>query len=189
MPSEQARSSKKQQQQSLENDETLNARQSCTYSSIVSVDRTNYPFFSSYEHEQTWILTRTMSNHRKRYQSSIDNIHLTMPRLSSHSIPSVFDVVKSLGSERATHGRNSPRDHLKLVEGRSIPFSLSTSASQRYTSASSRRKHSIVPMNLHAQEMTSLPVQIETDGDSYSTATLDKPMRVMHANGEFSVRI
>ena len=183
MPSEQSRSSKKQQ--SLENGETLHAQQSCTYSSIVNVDKSNYPFSSSYEHEQTWILTRTMSNHHKRYQSSIDNIHLTMPRSSSHAIPSVFDVVKSLANERPTHARDS----LKMVKDRSIPFSLSTSASQRYASASPRRKRSIVPMNLHAQEMKSLPVQIETDSDCQSTAMLVNAMRVMHANGEFSVRI
>ena len=56
-----------------------NTRQICSYHSMINNEKANYPYLSSYEYEQTWTLAQTMSNQHKRYQSSIENIHLTTP--------------------------------------------------------------------------------------------------------------
>ncbi|CAF1197447.1 unnamed protein product [Adineta steineri] len=74
-------------EQSLHDNDKIHAHQCCTYYSIVNANKANYPYTSSYEQEQTWTLTRTMSNHGKRYQSSIENIHLTIPCVVNLSTP------------------------------------------------------------------------------------------------------
>ena len=132
----------------------------CTYYSIVNVNKTNYPFLSSYEQEQTWTLTRTMSNNPKRYQSSIENIHLTMANSS----------LKTKSTD------------IKVEKNRSIAL-LPT----KQDSTSSETSSTV------QQEQITIPIKTIPNNRLNSkikkSRPLTKPMRVIHSDGEFIVRI
>ena len=156
-----------------------NAKQSCTYYSIVNVNKNNYPYLSSYEQEQTWTLTRSMSNNHKRYQSSIENIHLTLPKSSTKHVD--YENVKI----------KKERSHSVL------PLGLSA---QRYTSSTSLYPSSSKKMNSidHQDKQKTLPIKAIRNEKSNKknepsvvkkSRPFSKPMRVIHSNGEFVVRI
>ena len=162
-----------------DNKNNIHAQQSCTYYSIVNVNKNNYPFMSSYEKEQTWTLTRTISNNHQRYQSSIENIHLTVP---------------------TTNGRSSKA---KRVSYENIPIKRSLTNSifpaQKFVSSTS-----LQPIPIHIQSNNNpvgqkiCPVKTAVyenskvkseDRAEKQTRPFSKPMRVIHSNGEFVVRI
>jgi hypothetical protein len=165
MPREQVQWFKKE---SIHDSDKIHARQCCTYSSIVNFNKTNHPYLSSYEQEQTWTLTRTMSNSHKRYQSSIENIHLTMP----------ISLLKP---------KHMDYENIKIEKDRSnslLPPSQNYSSSLRS------------PSNVH-QEQKSLPIKRIPNFNSISknksniekSPPLNKLMRIMHDNGKLIVRI
>ncbi|CAF0826472.1 unnamed protein product [Adineta steineri] len=156
--------------QSKHDNGKVQARQCCTYYSVLNVNKPNYPFLSSYEQEQTWTLTRTISNSHKRYQSSIDNIYLTTPNLSLKT-------------------KYIDYDKMKIENDRSL--SLYTSLRHR-TPSSSRRSINIKTDSHTHPEQKSSPIKIRNNNHN---SNLNKPqllprlMRVIHANGELLVRI
>jgi hypothetical protein len=170
MPREQVQWFKKEL---VHDSDDIHARQCCTYQSIVNVNKTNYPYLSSYEQEQTWTLTRTMSNNHKRYQSSIENIHLTMP-LS-------FLKTKSINYENI----NIEKDRSSSI----LPPSQNYLSTNR---SSSDKRISIIP-----QEEKILPITAKPNFNSISknkpniekSPPLNKLMRIMHTDGKFIVRI
>ncbi|CAF1407157.1 unnamed protein product [Rotaria sp. Silwood1] len=153
--------------QSVHDSDKIHAQQSCTYYSIVNVNKTNNPYLSSYEQEQTWTLTRTISNNHKRYQSSIENIHLTMP-------------ISSLKTKHPDY------ENINIRKDRST----SLLPSNRYPSSSSSSRHSsATTMNsMMHQEQQILPI---TNSNSIlkHSLSLSKPMRTFPTNGNFVVRI
>ncbi|CAF4350988.1 unnamed protein product, partial [Rotaria socialis] len=112
--------------ESVHDSDKIQARQRCTYYSIVNVNKKNYPYLSSYEQEQTWTLTRTISNNHKRYQSSIENIHLTMP-------------TSSLKTKRRDY------ENISVIKNRSN----SLVPTQKYTSSLSSSSSSSSLLSLH----------------------------------------
>jgi hypothetical protein len=177
--------------ESVHDNNKLHARQCCSYYSVLNVNKTNYPFSSSYEQEQTWTLTRTMSNNHKRYQSSIENIHLTMPRSSANNIASVLNTMKSASNDLPSNTNHVDYENIKINKDQLSSLALS----QKYTSSSSLRS-SRAPMDLSVYqepEQKSLPMKIITNDNfnskNQTTRILIKPMRVIHSNGEFVVRI
>ena len=170
MPREQVQWFKKE---SIHDSGNIHARQCCTYHSIVNVNKTNYPYLSSYEQEQTWTLTRTMSNNHKRYQSSIENIHLTMP----------ISFLKT---------KNIDYENINIEKDRSnsiLPPSQNYLTTNR---SSSNEKNSIIP-----EEEKILPIKAKPNFNSISknksniekSPPLNKLMRIMHTDGKFIVRI
>jgi hypothetical protein len=165
--------------ESVHDSAKLHAQQCCTYYSIVNVNKANHPYLSSYEQEQTWTLSRTISNNHKRYQSSIENIHLSGPISSKHV----------------------NYENIKIKKDRSnsvLPFG---SSSQKYISStllypSSKKMNSIDHQEQQQQQKT-LPIKVITndksdkknDSSIKKSRSLNKPMRVIHSNGEFVVRI
>jgi hypothetical protein len=169
--------------ESIHDNDKIHAQQSCTYYSIVNVNKTNYPFLSSYEQEQTWTLTRTISNNHKRYQSSIENIHLTTPYSSS----------------KIKYG---DYENMKIKKNRSNSILLpGTSSSQKYISSTAIHPFSTnMNSTIHQEqkeEQKILPIKtiinnnlnMKNDLNIKKTRSLNKPMRVIHADGEFVVRI
>ena len=61
----------------------IRAERFWTYSSQLKIDNHKYLSGTYFEQKQTWIASQSVSNHRKRYQSSIENIHLTIPSIST----------------------------------------------------------------------------------------------------------
>lgn len=152
-------------EQSLrDGDEHLHRRQHCTYYSSVNVDKSRYPYASSFEHEQTWTLTRTVSHHRKRYQSSIENIHLTMPRARP--------TCKSLASSTDRAG----------LDGKMIPIERAVSPLLALPPAP---RFALPPQRSKAA--AKLYEKPSANGEK-TQPTLNS-MRMMHINGEFIVRI
>jgi hypothetical protein len=165
--------------ESIHDSGKIHAEQSCTYYSIVNVNKSNYPFLSSYEQEQTWTLTRTISNNHKRYQSAIENIHLTIPMSSSKT-------------------KHVDYENIKIKNDRSSSRLPPISSTQKYISSTSL--HPIpVHMNSTVQKQEEKPVPIQTrnsnnlnlknDSNIRKSRPFTKPMRVIHSNGEFVVRI
>jgi hypothetical protein len=169
--------------ESVHDTSKIQAQQSCTYYSIINVNKSNYPFLSSYEQEQTWTLARTISNNHKRYQSSIENIHLSVPISSSSKTKHVN------------------YENIKIKKGRSnsvLPFGLSP---QKYISSTSLypflKKMNSTDQQQEQQQQKNLPIKIITNDKSNlkndlsikKSRPLSKPMRVIHSNGEFVVRI
>ncbi|CAF1163480.1 unnamed protein product [Rotaria sordida] len=169
MPSEQVEWFMKQ---SVHDSDKIHAQQSCTYYSIVNVNKTNNPYLSSYEQEQTWTLTRTISNNHKRYQSSIENIHLTMP-------------ISSLKTKHPNY------ENINIRKNRSI----SLLPSQKYTSLSSVHSSSSANRNsMVHQEQKILPITNSTlnskvNSNLKNSLSLTKSMRTIPASGDFVVRI
>ncbi|UJR31265.1 hypothetical protein I4U23_018765 [Adineta vaga] len=162
--------------QSAHENDKLQARQACTYYSVVNVNKTNYPYLSSYEQQQTWTLTRTMANNHKRYQSSIENIFLTTPNLSIKT--------KSFDYEK-----------LKAEKDRSISF---LPFSTDFTPTSSQPSiYNTIKSYHHHQNEKSIPVKsilsnnskLKNNSTWKESRLSTRPMRVVHINGELVVRI
>lgn len=161
--------------QAAHENENLKARQSCTYYSIVNVNKSTYPYLSSYEQQQTWTLARSMANNNKRYQSSIENIFLSTPRLTLKT--KSFDY-----------------DQMKPEKDRSISF-LSKSAN--CTPKSSRPTVTNTIKTFQYKNEKTLPIKsiltnnikIKNDFTLKESQLSIRPMRVIHINGELVVRI
>jgi hypothetical protein len=186
MPREQAEWSRKQ---SKYEEEKIHAHQCCTYSSILNVNKGNDPFSTSYEHAQTWTLQQTMSNKHKRYQSVIENIHLTIPTSSGRT---------KLGTKDPLNTRHRiDREDIKLARDRS----LSLISPQKRTVSSLRPSQTLRDSNAHQAKQPSsktLTIRHITDADgetimtspsSNSSSSSVRPMRIIHNNGEFIIRI
>lgn len=184
MPREQFGWSRKQ---SKYDDEKIHARQCCTYSSILNVNKGSDPFSTSYEHAQTWTLQQTMSNKHKRYQSVIENIHLTMPTNSSGR-------TKDLLNTR----HRSDREDIKLARDRS----LTLISPQKRTGSSLRPSQTMRDTNARQAKQPSsktLTIRQITDADgetimtspnsNSSSSSSIRPMRIIHNNGELIIRI
>jgi len=165
--------------ESVHDSDKIHAQQSCTYYSIINVNKTNYPFLSSYEQEQTWTLTRTISNNHKRYQSSIENIHLTTPYSSS----------------KINYG---DYENIKIKKNQSNSILPPGTSSQKYISSAAIYPFSTnMNSTVHQEEQKTLPIKtiinnnlnMENDLNIKKSRLINKPMRVIHANGEFVVRI
>ena len=186
MPREQAERSR---EQSEYDEEKIQARQCCTYSSVLNVNKTNDPFSTSYEHAQTWTLQQTMSNNHKRYQSVIENIHLTMPTSSSRT---------KVGSKDFQSTRHRvDRGDMKLARDRSLSFL----PSQKRTSSSPRLSQTVRGVSVHqAKQASSKTLTIghvidanrgtgtKVPNKSSSSSSV-RPMRIIHNNGEVIIRI
>ena len=162
--------------QSLHDDDNnkIHARQSCTYYSIVNVNQTNYPYSSSFEQEQSWTLSRTMSNHNKRYQTSIENIHL--------SVPSVLTVIPSCTSN--TNSNHYENEKIKLEQPITILPPLPPT-----------RQHALPSHRLNRTNMQQQQTSTNNNSNSKTNLTGNKsrkitnPMRIIQINGEYLVRI
>jgi len=161
---------------SVHDSDDIHARQSCTYYSIINVNKANYPFLSSYEQAQTWTLTRTISNNPKRYQSSIENIHLTAP---------ITPLLKS---------KHVDYENVKIKKNRSNSVLPSSSSIEKYKSTAALQQSSSIDRN----NGINIPIKTITTTNSFKqkkdsnlkrARSTIKPMRVIHSNGEFVVRI
>lgn len=159
--------------QSIDQNSSTNARQTCTYSSSLNINKTNYPFSSSYEHQQTWTLTRTLSNHNKRYQSVIENIHLVQP---NHA-----DQIKYLNNESMTKSRS--------IVHRPVSILPVVMTSKKRISSSTRSN--MKPNVIQRCSPTSTTKLIDFNDVSMFRipAPMTKPMRLMHNDGELIIRI
>ena len=165
MPREQIKWSMKQ---SVHDAHRLRAQQSCTYSSIVNVDRTTHPYIKSFEREQTWTLTQSMSKQNKRYQSSIENIHLTIPSMSN-----------SLASRRSLHGNQDQYDYKKMKLDRSISLLPPLPPTKNFVPS----RFPLEPnLEMYNKTWKNTPIK------SMASASTN-PMRIIYLNGEFVVRI
>jgi hypothetical protein len=186
MPREQAEWPTKRRP--TKHDKQLHAHQSCSYSSIINVDKSNYPFSSSYEHAQTWTLTRTISNTHKRYQSAIENIHLTRPSSSNTLRPATVNAKKLGAKEFATMRKCLADEHMKLIRNRSV--SLFPTASRKIMDST---LPAILANQVKQSSYTPSPIVNETTAIKNSnikpSSSSVKPMRIIHVNGEFIVRI
>lgn len=165
--------------QAVHDNDKIQARQSCSYYSVLNVNKNNYPYLSSYEREQTWTLTRTISNNHKRYQSSIDNIHLTIPaspiKTKHHNYENI-NVVK--------HRSNSLSRPQKYVSTSSL-------------SSSSLRSPSVTRNTMAQPEKKTIPIKtiLNSNADSkFNTNTRNrlestKFMRTIPTRGDFIIRI
>ncbi|CAF1286607.1 unnamed protein product [Rotaria magnacalcarata] len=166
--------------ESVHDSDKIQARQRCTYYSIVNVNKKNYPYLSSYEQEQTWTLTRTISNNHKRYQSSIENIHLTMPASS----------LKTKRRDYENTGVIKNRSN-SLVPSQKCTPPLSSSSLLSLHSPSINKNSFVNPIQKTA------PVKAITKSNSNSkinsTTQISLPstklMRTIPVTGEFVVRI
>lgn len=167
--------------ESVHNSDQVHAKQSCTYYSIVNVNKSKYPFLSSYEKEQTWTLTRTISNNHKRYQSSIENIHLTVP-------------TPALKSKRVDY------ENIQIKSNPANALPAPSPALEKYTSSTSLQPAPLKSnSNVHhgKRERKTVPIKTVIYENSKQKSSLpgktsrpfSKPMRVIHSNGEFVVRI
>lgn len=149
--------------------QNIRAEQSCTYSSILNINKSKDLFASSYEHAQTWTLTRTLSNHHKRYQSAIENIHLSNP------------------NEKVS----STLKRIPLSRDRSVSIFPSLVSTQKQVSSPHRTMFVSNGRKGVAIESKTLPSKIvrEKTPQWNIAPTLIKPMRIIRMNGEFSVRI
>ncbi|CAF1617726.1 unnamed protein product, partial [Adineta ricciae] len=160
-------------ERSLKNgDEQLHGQQHCSYYSIVNVNKSNYPYSSSYEHEQTWTLTRTMSHYSKRYQSSIENIHLTVPCTTS--------VPKATTNAKINH-HDHDFDNIQVEQSLAlIPPCPST------------RQHGLSPPY---PDRSFAEPKIQNKANAKTNSIIENPpstmnlMRIMRINGDFIVRI
>jgi hypothetical protein len=164
--------------QSLHDDDRSHARQCCTYYSIVNVNKSNYPYSSSFEQEQSWTLSRSMSNHHKRYQSSIENIHLT--------IPSILTVTPTFSSK--TNSNDYENEKIKLDRPNALLPPLPPS--RQHALPSHRLNRTNIDSKVHQhQTSTSNNSNSKTNSGVKKTRKATNPMRIMHINGEFFVRI
>jgi len=161
--------------QSLHDDDRLHERHCCTYYSIVNVNKTNYPYSSSFEQEQRWTLTRTMSNHNKRYQSSIENIHLT--------IPPVLTLTPPFSSK--TNHTNYENDKIKIDRSVSL-----LPSSRQHGLLSHHLNHINIDSKVHQQQtLTTSNSTSKTNSIENKSRPIKNSMRIMDVNGEFIVRI
>lgn len=156
--------------QSIDDDkQKIHAEQSCTYSSILNINKSKDIFASTYEHAQTWTLSRTLSNHHKRYQSAIDNIHLSVPNEKISFSPRRLPV---------------SRDRSVAILPSSVSPSKASPSPHRSMLVSNGQKGIAIESN-------TLPMKIvrEKTPQWNMAPTLIKPMRIIRTNGEFIVRI
>jgi hypothetical protein len=163
---------------SLHDNDRLHARQRSTYYSIVNVNKTNYPYSSSFEQEQTWTLIRTMSNYNKRYQSSIENIHLT--------IPPILTIVKPLSSKI----KQIDYENDKIKMDRSISFLPPLPPTRQHALLSHRLNRVNMDSKVHQQQtLTTSNSSSKTNSIIEKSGPITNSMRIMQVNGEFIVRI
>jgi hypothetical protein len=164
--------------QSLHDDDRLHARQRCTYYSVVNVNKTNYPYSSSFEQEQTWTLIRTMSNHNKRYQSSIENIHLTLPP--------ILTIIKPFSSK--TNQIDYENDRIK--KDRSVSLLPPLPPSRQNAFLSQRLNRVNMNSKIHQQKiLTTSKSSSKINSIVEKSRPITNAMRIMQVNGEFIVRI
>ncbi len=175
MPREQMEWFKKE---AIHDSAKLRAKQCCTYYSIVNVNKGNYPFLSSYEQEQTWTLTRTISNHHKRYQSSIENIHLTRPMAGAKTKHVDYENVQ-IKKNRS----NSLLPPIPLAHKYTPSTALHPSSSEINSAGQTEAKV------LSIKPILNQTSDLKNDTIVKKPRALIKPMRVIHSNGEFVVRI
>jgi hypothetical protein len=169
MPREQTKWSK----QSVQDADHLRAQQSCTYSSIVNVDRSTHPYIKSFEREQTWTLTQTMAKQNKRYQSSIENIHLTMPAMT-----------KPLVARRPLNYNHEQYDYKQIKLDRSISLLPPLPPTKQFVPYRSPVESNA---DLYSKVLSNKTLK-NTPVKSMATASTN-PMRIIYLNGEFVVRI
>ncbi|CAF2697101.1 unnamed protein product [Rotaria sp. Silwood2] len=159
-------------------DNKIHKRQHCTYCSIVNINKTNYPYSSSFEQEQTWTLARSTSSHHKRYQSSIENIHLT--------IPSSSNIYKSYPSN-TNHNDN---DNEKIKLDRSISLLPPLPPSRQHALSTHRLNRTNTDLKINQQQiLTSSNSNSKVKSTIKKSQPIGNLMRIMHVNGEFIVRI
>jgi hypothetical protein len=147
--------------QSLHDRDKIHARQCSTYYSNVNVNKSNCPYLSSFEQEQSW----AMSNHHKRYQSSIENIYLT--------IPYVVTAITPFSNENN-----------KMKTDRSISLLPPLPPTRQHASSSHRFN---LDSNTHQQEKQKI-LSNNTKNSMIKKSGTDS-MRIFHMNGEIVVRI
>ena len=168
--------------ESIDNNGGLHAQQSCTYSSIINVNKSNYPFSSSYEHEQTWTLTRTLSKNHKRYQSVIENIHLN--RSSSTDQTQHYTKVP-LCIAKSNHCRSSNSSQDRVIP--STPIVLTSK--KRISSSARSMINPNFQRNKQRHSSTLLLNSKSEAADLNISSPMIKPMELMHNKGEFIIRI
>jgi len=163
-------------EQSLHDDDRIHARQCCTYYSIVNANQTNYPYSSSFEQQQTWTITRTMSNNNhKRYQSSIENIHLTIPCVLNVTTP---------------YSLNTNHEIDKIKIDRSISLLPPLPPTRHHVLSSHRLNSTNTDSKIYQQQtLTSNNSSSKTKSIIKKSQSVTNPMRFMHVNGEYIVRI
>jgi len=164
MPRERVQWFKKE---SIHDSDNIHARQSCTYHSIVNVNKNNYPYLSSFEQKQTWTVTRTMSNNLKKYQSSIDNIHLTMP-------------VSFLKPKQRNY------ENISIEKNSFLPLTHNSLTSLNNNKSIIQPVQKIVPRETipNFNNLVS-----NKNFNMEKSPTLNKLMRIIHMDGKFVVRI
>ncbi|CAF0802234.1 unnamed protein product [Rotaria sp. Silwood1] len=161
-----------------DNDNKIHKRQYCTYCSIVNINKIDYPYSSSFEQEQTWTLARTMSSHHKRYQSSIENIHLT--------IPPVSNISKSYLSNT----NHNDYDNEKIKLDRSISLLPPLPPSRQHAVSIHRLNRTNTDLKFNQQQtLTNNNSSSKVKSTIKKTQPTGNLMRIMHVNGEFIVRI
>lgn len=170
MPREQIKWSVKQ---SVHDANRLRAQQSCTYSSIVNVDRSTHPYIRSFEREQTWTLTQSMAKQNKRYQSSIENIHLTMPSMNKPS-----------ASRRSANCNQDQYDFKKIKLDRSMSLLPPLPPTKPFVPF-----HSDIEPNAEVYSKTLSNKTLKNTAIKSMTTASTNPMRIIYLNGEFVVRI
>ncbi|CAF1181694.1 unnamed protein product [Rotaria sordida] len=164
-------------QQSLHDNDKIHTHQYCTYCSIININKTNNPYSSSYEQEQIWTLARTKSNHHKRYQSSIENIHLT--------IPSITNMIKSYSSN--TNYNDYDNEKIKL--DRSISLLPPLPPSRQLSTNHFNRMNTDFKITQQQQILTSNYSNSKGKSIIKKSQPIENLMHIMHINGEFIVRI
>lgn len=161
--------------QSSHDDDKIHSQQYCTYCSIVNINKANSPYRSSFEQQQTWTLTRTMSNNNKRYQTSIENIHLAMPST----------IIKPYSTN--TIYNENDNEKVKLVD-RSISL-LPPLPPPRQHGLSTHRSSRTNNIDVKVHQSQNSNFNTKTKSPLRKPQPITNLMRIMHVNGEFIVRI
>ena len=159
--------------QSVQDANRLRAHQSCTYSSIVNVDRSAHPYIKSFEREQTWTLTQSMAKQSKRYQSSIENIHLTMPSMTKPS-----------ATRRSSNCNHDQYDFKKIKLDRSMSLLPPLPPTKPFAPY-----RSPIEPNADVYSKTLSSKSLKNTAIKSMTTASTNPMRIIYLNGEFVVRI
>ena len=147
-------------------------QQSCLYYSFVDIDQTKSPYVKSFERQQTWTFAQTMSNQHKRYQSSIENIHLTMPSTKRLSLSNQGNN----NDDHYHHTKTKLERSMSLLPPLPPPRQSLTSIQHRPTGESI-----VIPVQKASYENKFVHPRFPS--------TLSDAMKILYVNGEFVVRI
>jgi hypothetical protein len=175
----------------LADGENIRAQQSCTYSSILNVNKSNHPYSSSYEHEQTWILTRTLSTKSQRYQSTMENTCSTKPMSSSNKNSTSINDIRILTNDYSTARIHHNHEPIQLSRDRSISLLPSGKRFSSLTTTESNL-HEINTQKSNARAIKSMTEHgnhAATLSNTRISPSINKSMRLIQENGEFIVRI